>query len=122
MNTYGAHAIIATSGMSRAPSAGTPSPVCQVGFGKIALAPPPLAFHALSTPPEPTSTSLMSLPDELNCGLKVVPPTAVTCGLAAISLAFLTVPVTQAPPEYCRPAAPQSPEAMKTDCPWVAAS
>jgi uncharacterized protein (DUF111 family) len=53
-----------------------------------------------------------------------VPPTAVTCGLVAISLGFLTVPVTQlrVAAEYWRPAAPQSPEATKTDCPWLAAS
>jgi len=78
MNTYGAHAIIATSGMSRALSAGTPNPVCHPGFAKIALLPPPLASHPLSIPPGATPTTLMSLPDKLNCGLKVVPPTAVT--------------------------------------------
>jgi len=117
IKTYGAHAIIATSGMSRAESAGTPGPVCHVGFAKIVLAPPPLASHALSIPPGSTPTTLVSLPDILNCGAKVVPPTAVTCGLLAISLAFLTVPVTQLPFEYCKPAAPQSPVAIKTDWP-----
>jgi len=115
MKTYGAHAIIATSGISRAESAGTPGPVCHVGFPNTPLIPPPLASHALSIPFDPTPTTLMSLPDPLNCGAKVVPPTAVTCGLAAISLGFFTVPVTQLPDEYCRPAAPQSPVAMKTD-------
>jgi hypothetical protein len=123
IKTYGAHAIIATSGMSRALSAGTPGPVCQVGFvRKISLTPPPLASHPLSIPPGAMPTMLMSLP-RLYCGENVVPPTAVTCGLAAISLGFLMVPVTHVPfdESYCRPAAPQSPEAIKTDCPWVAA-
>src|SRR5580704_7982346 len=44
-----------TSGRSRAPSFGTPGPVCQKGLVKYALAPPPVAskpvresFHARS--------------------------------------------------------------------------
>lgn len=78
MNTYGAHAIIATSGMSRALSTGTPGPVCHSGFAKIALWPPPLASHPFSIPSAATPTTLMSLPEESNSGLKVVPPTAVT--------------------------------------------
>src|SRR5205823_2977314 len=32
-----------TSGTSRLPSAGTPGPVCQIGFAYSLLAPPPLA-------------------------------------------------------------------------------
>src|SRR5271156_4065238 len=104
-------------------SPGPPGPVCRRVFvRKIWLTPPPLASHPLSIPPGATPTTLMSLP-RLYCGEKVVPPTAVKCGLAAISLGFLIVPVSHVPfaDAYCRPAAPQSPEAIKTDCPWVAA-
>src|ERR1700688_1674482 len=123
MNTPGDHAIIPTSGTSRAESLGTPGPDCQAGFGKIRLAPPPLEFQALSIPPGATPTTLMSLPEASNCGLKVVPPTPVTWGLAAISLALRVVPVTQVllVESYARPAAPQSPELMNTDWPWLAA-
>jgi hypothetical protein len=47
----------------------------------------------------------------------------VTCGLPAISLGFLTVPVTQLllAESYCSPAAPQSPELTNTDWPCAAA-
>src|ERR1700756_5876287 len=38
----------ATSGTSRAPSFGTPVPVCQLGFAKNALAPPPVALSELT--------------------------------------------------------------------------
>src|SRR5277367_5234883 len=103
--------------MSRTLSAGTPGPFCHAGFEKTPLAPPPLAFHPLSIPPGETPTTLVSLPDESNCGVNCVPPTAVTCGLPAISLGFFTVPVTQLllDEEYCKPAAPQSPDATNTD-------
>src|SRR5262249_50326083 len=43
----------ATSGTSRIPSAGTPTPVCQRGFAMYALAPPPVASAAyVVAPPE----------------------------------------------------------------------
>jgi hypothetical protein len=44
MKTPGVQAIIATSGMSRLESFGTPGPDCHPGLEKILLAPPPLAL------------------------------------------------------------------------------
>src|SRR5208282_4016010 len=41
--TAGPSAPIATSGISRAASLGTPTPVCHAGLPKITLGPPPLA-------------------------------------------------------------------------------
>src|ERR1700691_3779778 len=123
MTTPGVHAIIATSGTSRAESLGTPWPVCHAGLEKLSLAPPPLDPQALSIPPGAVPTTLVSSPKASNCGLKVVPPTPGTWGLAASSLTFCVVPVTQEllVASYCRPAAPQSPEPVNTDWPWAAA-
>jgi hypothetical protein len=39
------------SGTSRAPSFGTPAPVCQAGFGIVELAPPPPADNPTDVPP-----------------------------------------------------------------------
>src|SRR6202035_2065903 len=96
IKTPGDHAIIDTSGMSRAASFGTPGPACHAGLAKIWLAPPPLDPQPLSIPPGATPTTLMSLPEASHCGVNVVPPTAVTCGLAAISLGVRVVPAAQA--------------------------
>src|SRR5271155_2793442 len=87
-------ATIATSGMSRTPSLGTPSPVCHVGLVvKTWLAPPPVAllvpafaasvsFHAYS------ETKPTSLPFVSQLGTNSVPPTEVTFGSVESSLGF----------------------------------
>src|SRR5579871_4611747 len=87
-------ASIATSGKSRAPSFGTPGPLCQEGFENTLLTPPPpddmypkyaVSFHAISGTYESADSPFAPLVAAQNASAPVpslnsVPPTAVTSG------------------------------------------
>src|SRR5580704_1627730 len=108
-------AIIATSGMSRTPSFGTPSPVWNAGLVvKTWLRPPPVAlfcpaFDVLLSFHANSETDPTSFPFPSNSGVNPVPPTEVVRGLAESSLTFGTPSL--------HISTPSSPDATKTDCP-----
>src|SRR4051812_26814332 len=129
---------MATSGISRALSFGTPGPACQSGFAIRVLGPPPLdnnpsaaefSFHASSGIHEradPKLTEFVADHHEPETSSNWVPPTPVTSGRLEGKVAARPRVANAPSPWLSQPAAPESPEAESIVMPcalacWVTA-